>query len=415
MPREPDTTERDESAPRVAIVVAGAAARGAFEAGALSVLVPWLAERGLRPTVFVGTSSGSINAALLAATADLKPRASAGKLLEFWRSLTIRDVFRSPVLSAPGLTVDYVGQLFGQSHVLSLLDTTPLLGFAERAFEPYAEPLRRNIANGRVQALAVAATDAGERTTVFTDLASGVPVPSTNRGRAIYYQPATVGYKHVLASSAIPFLFRPVEVDGRYYTDGGVRLNAPLAPATALGATHIVAVATHPETYPPKWSAAQQQGPPDLVSSIVNILGSVLADRMVEDLHTLDKLNANADGGSARLIRRLFVGPKTRHELGALAAKVYRERYHGRRVVNELDFRLLHALVGAREQNSGELLSYVFFDNVFANASIDLGIRYAKAATKGSGAWEPSGSPAQRPRTATLPADIKDATPLPPR
>jgi len=301
------------------------------------------------------------------------------------------------------LAADYVGQLFGQGHVVSLLDTTPLLGFAKQAFEPYADPLRSNIESGRVQALAVAATDAGERTTVFTDLAPGVPVPSTNRGRAIYYQPARVTYKHVLASSAVPFLFRPVEVDGKYYTDGGVRLNAPLAPAVALGATHVVAVATHPETYPPTPPAEPQQGPPDFVDSIVNVLGSVLADRMVEDLHTLDNLNANADGGPARLIPRLFVGPHTRHELGDLAAKVYRERYHGRRVVNELDFRLLHALVGAREKNSGELLSYMFFDNAFADASIDLGIGYAKEATKGSGSWQPSQPTGQRPPRSTVP------------
>ncbi len=40
----------------------------------------------------------------------------------------------------------------------------------------------------------------------------------------------------MLASSAIPVLFRPVEIDGAYYVDGGVRLNAPLAPAVALAA-----------------------------------------------------------------------------------------------------------------------------------------------------------------------------------
>ena len=77
---EPGTRKRRNSAPRVAIVAAGAGARGAFEAGALSVLVPWLAKQRLRPTVFVGTSAGSINATLLAGTAELEPNDAAAHL-----------------------------------------------------------------------------------------------------------------------------------------------------------------------------------------------------------------------------------------------------------------------------------------------------------------------------------------------
>jgi NTE family protein len=250
--------------------------------------------------------------------------------------------------------------------------------------------LRSNVNSGLVQALAVAATDASERTTVFAELAPGVRLPGTNRGRAIDYRASQVTFKHVLASSAIPVLFRPVEIDGSYYVDGGVRLNAPLAPAVALGATHVVAVATHPDSYPAAPPAQPQPRPPDVIDSVVSLLGSALADRMIEDLQTLDKLNANVNGGPARLIPRLFVGPKTRHEVGELAAKVYGERYRGRRVVDELDFRLLHALFGRSERDNGDLLSYLFFDKAFIEPAIQLGIRYARNKTGGSSPWQPS-------------------------
>jgi predicted acylesterase/phospholipase RssA len=50
----------------VGLVVAGAAARGAYEAGALSVLIPTMAHQGKPPTVLVGNSTGAINAVLLA-------------------------------------------------------------------------------------------------------------------------------------------------------------------------------------------------------------------------------------------------------------------------------------------------------------------------------------------------------------
>ncbi len=52
---------------RVGLVLAGGGARGAYEVGALSVLLPALEEAGQRPTVLVGTSVGAINIAYFAA------------------------------------------------------------------------------------------------------------------------------------------------------------------------------------------------------------------------------------------------------------------------------------------------------------------------------------------------------------
>lgn len=57
-----------------AIVVAGAGARGAYEAGVLSVLVPRLLEESdsvdEHGSTVVGTSAGAINTVLLAAHRD---------------------------------------------------------------------------------------------------------------------------------------------------------------------------------------------------------------------------------------------------------------------------------------------------------------------------------------------------------
>jgi NTE family protein len=386
-----DATDPAGAPRRVAVVAAGAGARGAFEAGALSVLLPWLDQQGLRPTVYVGTSAGAINATLLAATADLSAEDAGGQLLEFWRSVSIRKVFRSPLRSGPSTLATYLGQLAGIAHVASLLDTTPLVAFAQQTFARFAETLRSNVERGKVKALAVVATDAHQRTTVFADLAPGVSAPSTNVGRAIDYLPTAVTFRHVLASSAIPVLFRPIEIDGAYYTDGGVRLNVPLAPAIALGATDVVVVATHPDTYPAAPPTAAQHRPPDVIDGVASVLGSLLADGMVEDLHTLDKLNAHANGTTVRLIPRLFVGPDTRHELGELAARLYAERHHGRRAIRELDFRLAHALLGRAEKGDGDLLSYILFDEAFLEQAIQLGIRCAqrKLAAGSPPPWRP--------------------------
>src|SRR6185312_5808470 len=49
---------------------------------------------------------------------------------------------------------------------------------------------------------------------------------------------------HVMASSALPFFFPAINVEGEWYGDGGIRLTAPLSPAVHLGARQIIAVST---------------------------------------------------------------------------------------------------------------------------------------------------------------------------
>ncbi|MGZ4618240.1 MAG: patatin-like phospholipase family protein [Frankiaceae bacterium] len=70
----------------VGLVVAGAAARGPYAAGALTELLPALAAEGNLPTVLVGTSSGALSCALLAQFADQGERAGES-LARIWRDI----------------------------------------------------------------------------------------------------------------------------------------------------------------------------------------------------------------------------------------------------------------------------------------------------------------------------------------
>ena len=85
---------------RVAVVLGGGGARGAYEAGALSVLLPELERRGQRPALFVGTSAGALNTALLAATAHLPAAEVAELATAIWSELRYGQVLE-PLVS-PG-------------------------------------------------------------------------------------------------------------------------------------------------------------------------------------------------------------------------------------------------------------------------------------------------------------------------
>jgi NTE family protein len=82
---------------RVALVLPGGGTRGAYEVGALSVLLPALEARGERVSLACGTSVGAIDAALLGSLAHLP--AQSEPALERWRSLRREDVV-APLLGS---------------------------------------------------------------------------------------------------------------------------------------------------------------------------------------------------------------------------------------------------------------------------------------------------------------------------
>ena len=75
-------------------MLSGGGARGAYEVGVVSVLLPELERRGERPRVILGTSVGAINAAYLAANAHLDAETVVEGLLSHWREIRTGPVVR---------------------------------------------------------------------------------------------------------------------------------------------------------------------------------------------------------------------------------------------------------------------------------------------------------------------------------
>ena len=161
---------------RVGLVLTGGGARGAYEVGALSVLLPALEAAGQRPTVLVGTSVGAINIAYFAANAHLGAADAVAGGIELWHSLRWEQVL-APLL-APSTALrklSYLGDVLGVPGVqlTALLDTTPLTETVPRVID--FERLHRNVEAGRVHATAVVATSAATSESVVFGAAFRLP------------------------------------------------------------------------------------------------------------------------------------------------------------------------------------------------------------------------------------------------
>ena len=402
-----------KSAPTVAIVLSGAAARGAFQAGALAEVVPALERQGCRPTIWLGTSAGSINSALWGTALHHGTDAAAGQVLDIWRGMSDDNVFRSllPFSLARTALQFAVGAVLERGPgTTSLLNTAPLQRTADEVIDE--EQLATNVTDGLLAAIGVTAT----RMPVDTDetvvgAASGRSVLFLHEhavsgyagdpGRALDVVRGPVTAEHVLASSAIPVAFPPIRITAPeqatgWYVDGGVRLNTPLHPAVGLGATRIVVISATATTFAPAPPPSPAGRIPDVDDAAAQVLHAVLADRTVEDLAALRRMNRlvgqAARAGRPALLTRPDGTPYAPVEvidvapppgaMGRLAAHIFQDRTDGLGWLTENDNWLLGRLIRGAGDAVGrrELLSYLFFDEHYFDASIELGRATAAAA-----------------------------------
>ncbi|SOD97750.1 patatin-like phospholipase family protein [Blastococcus haudaquaticus] len=179
-----------------AFVLGGGGVLGAAEVGMLQALF----ERGVLPDLIVGTSVGAINGAFVAA--DPGPGA-VDRLRGVWEQLASDRVFAGSVISRISTLARTRTHVHAREPLRDLLAAhLPVRTFAEL----------------RVPFQCVAASIERAAEHWFTD------------GPLI---------EAVLASSAVPGLLPPVEVDGEHYLDGGLVHSIPVGRAVALGADTV--------------------------------------------------------------------------------------------------------------------------------------------------------------------------------
>jgi NTE family protein len=211
-----DTEQGEE----IVLVLQGGGALGAYQAGVYEAL----SGAGHRPSWIAGISIGAINAAIIVGN---PPERRIERLQAFWNLVSSNlligppgmgeqvrsyyndaSAFYAVLFGLPGFFEPRVPPVWlyptGARQSLSFYDTTPLR-------ETLVELIDFDLINSKRIRLSVGAVN-------------------IRTGNFVYFdnQDHEIRPEHIMASSALPPGFPPVEIDGEYYWDGGLVSNTPL-------------------------------------------------------------------------------------------------------------------------------------------------------------------------------------------
>jgi len=363
--------ETPAAADDLAVVLDGGGARAAYQVGLLRGLVR--RHPDLRIPMITGVSAGAINASFLAAHQG-PLRDAVDELSRMWAALTVDQVFRVDVPSLASSAFHWgLGLLSGgrvvRPPMRGMVDTAPLRKTLEdyhgcRGDQPI-DGIARNLDCGNLTAIAIVTSSYTTGRTVAW--VQGRNVEEWERPFRLSRR-CRLTVDHVMASAALPLLFPPVQLDGHWYGDGGIRLITPLSPAVHLGARRIMAFSTRYGRSAQE-DRPQVQGYPPPAQVAGQLLNAVFLDDLDRDAQTLVRLNLLLEDlpeerrRGLRVIDMVLVRPS--QDIGRLAYE-YEPRLPGP---------LRHMLggTGAQQTRSSTLLSLLMFDRDYIRRLLDIG------------------------------------------
>jgi NTE family protein len=318
------------------LLLTGGGARAAYQVGVLHAIADIRKEagalNGANPfPIITGTSAGAINASALACGADDFDSA-VRRIVEVWKNFQAHQVYRADSLSmlrsgATWMTLLSLGWLVAKWRRMkprSLLDNTPLGELLTRMVP--LERLPELIARGHIQALAVSASSysSGEHVTFFEGNDCVKPWVRSQR-RSVRDH---ITHAHLLASSAIPFVFPamslPIDGQTEYFGDGSMRQSAPVAAAIHLGATRILVVGAG-RMHEPKVElhVHTQSAYPSLAQIAGHALSNIFLDALAVDVERVKRINQTMSlvppearsASSLRPVDLLLISPSQRLDI----------------------------------------------------------------------------------------------------
>ena len=357
---------------QAAVVMTGGGARVAYQVGVMRALAELLPGHRACPfPIICGTSAGAVNAAVLAADAQ-NFRRGVRRLMTVWKNIHVDHVYRADAYGALGNSARWIWTVltsgaFAEKPV-SLLDSSPLARLITRDLD--FDAIGRNIDAGNLTAFSVTCSGytSGQSVTFY----QGRPgLSDWTRARRVGVA-MRIAREHLLASSALPFIFPPVRINREFFGDGSMRQIAPVSPALHLGAQKLLVIGVGRQLGPQARRVAAARSP-SLAQIAGHALNSIFLDSLEVDLERLQRINRTLEIIPQEILERSRY-PLRRVEFRVISPSVDLEKI-ALEYADELPrtIRMLLRTIGGLRRNASVLLSYLLFERGYCRALIRLG------------------------------------------
>ncbi|QDK37802.1 patatin-like phospholipase family protein [Bdellovibrio sp. NC01] len=355
------------------LVLSGGGARASYQAGVLSAIGEVCSKLKIEHPfqIYSGVSAGAINACVLTSHSGNFTEACT-HLIDLWKDIKSEEVFVSNPISLTHEGIRWLmelsmGGMKKSTPGKALLDTSPLRKLIqEHCIFPNIE---KNLQSGHMDALAVTALDYFNTSSVtFVQGIKDITPWQRVRRRSVHEK---ITVDHLMASSSIPILFPPIELEHGYFGDGSIRNLSPCAPAIYLGAEKILAIGVRTKRdlcYSQNANANLEAPTAARILSV--LLNAVMADSIELDMERIERINADMDKIleeerkklTVRKVEALWISPS--QDLSTLAANRS----------NDLPKMIRYFMRGLGSlDEAAEITSFLLFEKSYCEKLIELG------------------------------------------